>query len=162
MLTITIDDAAVKAELQALQRRVGDLSPVMERIGQALAESTKRHIEAGTDWRGQPFAPNKPSTLKKKKGSRPLIDTGTLLHNRIHHSADAHSATVGVGGVQAAVMQFGQKKGASGMSKRGRPIPWGDIPARPYLPIAADAGIEPEAVTLVMAALRAWVADTGK
>lgn len=161
MITITLDDAAVRAVLQDLQRRLGNLTPAMAQIGEALAEGSKQRIEQGRDWRGQPFAPNKPSTLARKKGARPLIDTGTLLHNRIHSSANASSATVGAGGVQAAVMQFGQKKGASGAGRRGRPIPWGDIPPRPFLPISPGGDLEPKARDLVLDILRAWVADAG-
>jgi len=33
----------------------------------------------------------------------------------------------------AAVQQFGAKKGAFGRTRRGAPIPWGDIPPRPFL-----------------------------
>lgn len=36
----------------------------------------------------------------------------------------------------AAAQQFGMKKGYAGANKRGSPIPWGDIPARPFLGIS--------------------------
>ncbi|MBN2691078.1 MAG: phage virion morphogenesis protein [Burkholderiaceae bacterium] len=161
MIRIDLDDTQVQRLLADLQQRLGNLTPAMAQIGEALAEGSKQRIEAGRDWRGKSFAPNKPSTLARKKGARPLIDTGTLLHNRIHYSANAHSATVAAGGVQAAVMQFGQKKGASGAGKRGKPIPWGDIPPRPFLPISPGGDLEPKARDLVLDILRAWVADAG-
>ena len=34
--------------------------------------------------------------------------------------------------------QFGAEKGAFGATSRGTPIPWGDIPARPFLGLSAD------------------------
>jgi phage gpG-like protein len=38
--------------------------------------------------------------------------------------------------VYAAAQQFGMKKGYAGRNSKGRPIPWGDIPARPFLGIS--------------------------
>lgn len=32
----------------------------------------------------------------------------------------------------------GAKRGAFGVSRRGGPLPWGDIPARPFLGLSAD------------------------
>jgi len=40
--------------------------------------------------------------------------------------------------VYAAVHQFGAAQGAFGNTSRGSPIPWGDIPARPYLGLSDD------------------------
>ena len=51
-ITITIDDAKAQALLADLQRRLGNLSPAMAQIGEALAEGSKQRIEAGRDWRG--------------------------------------------------------------------------------------------------------------
>ncbi len=45
---------------------------------------------------------------------------------------------VGSNRIYAAVQQFGQPKGASGRTKRGSPIPWGDIPPRPFLGVSSD------------------------
>lgn len=49
------------------------------------------------------------------------------------------NSTVEVGSTMAyaAVQQFGAKQGAFGKNKKGRPIPWGDIPARPFLGLSA-------------------------
>lgn len=38
----------------------------------------------------------------------------------------------------AATQQFGAKKGEFRSTKNGAPVPWGDIPARPFLGISAD------------------------
>jgi phage gpG-like protein len=40
--------------------------------------------------------------------------------------------------IYAAVQQFGAAKGAFGRTSRGAPIPWGNIPARPFLGISAE------------------------
>ncbi|GHT81188.1 hypothetical protein AGMMS49960_20300 [Betaproteobacteria bacterium] len=38
----------------------------------------------------------------------------------------------------AGTQQFGASKGQFGNDKFGRPIPWGDIPARPFLGLSAQ------------------------
>jgi phage gpG-like protein len=42
----------------------------------------------------------------------------------------------------AAVQQFGAVAGALGRNKRGSPIPWGNIPARPFLGVSAQDKVE--------------------
>ncbi len=56
MIRIELHDDDVQKLLQDLQRRLGDLTPAMAQIGEALAEGSKQRIEDGIDWRGQPFA----------------------------------------------------------------------------------------------------------
>lgn len=68
--------------------------------------------------RGRPeWPPLKPETVKRKKSSKPLIDTGTLL-NSITHKIEGNACLVGPFGVKYAVYQeFGTSR----------------IPARPFL-----------------------------
>ncbi|MGB0955835.1 MAG: phage virion morphogenesis protein [Panacagrimonas sp.] len=42
------------------------------------------------------------------------------------------------------IQQFGARKGAFGTTRRGAPIPWGDIPARPFLGISDEDRTEIE------------------
>jgi phage gpG-like protein len=35
-------------------------------------------------------------------------------------------------------MHFGARQGAFGRTRRNGPIPWGNIPARPFLPISEN------------------------
>lgn len=159
MIKITIDDREVRRTLNQLLKRTSDLTPVMHDIGQALVEGSRGKIQAGTSWAGEAFAENKATTLERKKGSKPLVDSGSLVSFGLHYEADAHSVTVGASPIQSAVMQFGAKKGQFGRSRRG-PIPWGDIPPRPYLPITAfDGGLEPEAERLVLDTISAFIED---
>jgi hypothetical protein len=47
--------------------------------------------------------------------------------------------TLQAGGVQAATLHYGARKGQFGKGpKRGFLIPWGRIKARPYMPLADD------------------------
>jgi len=159
MIRIDINDREVRQALEDLRRRASDMKPAMHTIGQALMEGSRERILSGRDWTGQPFAPNRPATLARKKGKKPLIDTKSFVSGRLHYEASADSVTVGSSAEQAAVLQFGAKKGAFGATKRGSKIPWGDIPARRYLPIREDGQIDDAARSLIIDAIRAHLAD---
>ena len=45
---------------------------------------------------------------------------------------------VGSPSIYAGTHQFGAEKGAFGATSRGDPIPWGNIPARPFLGLSGD------------------------
>ncbi len=64
---------------------------------------------------------------------RPLIGEGGALSTQIFHVAENGTLVVGSTMEYAAAQQFGMKAGYAGATKRGSPIPWGDIPARPFL-----------------------------
>lgn len=85
---------------------------------------------------------------------RPLFGPNGQLHSSINYSASSEGLEWGPG-IQtrdyAATMQFGASKGAFGRTKVNGPIPWGDIPARPYL------GISAEDETNLLDELRGWL-----
>jgi phage gpG-like protein len=159
MIRIDIDDREVLKALDNLRRRTSNMKPVMHTIGQSLMEGSREHIIAGRDWTGQPFAPNSPATLARKKGNKPLINERTFVRSRLHYEASNDIVIVGSSAVQAAVLQFGAKKGAFGATKRGAKIPWGDIPARRYFPVTQDGRIDDSARSLIIDAIRAYLAD---
>jgi phage gpG-like protein len=149
MIRIEVDDREVREAIEALRRRLSNMKPAMHAIGQALMEGSRERILSGRDWTRQPFAPNRPATLARKKGTKPLIDQKTFVTSRLHYEAEADQVTVGSNAVQSAVLQFGARKGAFGATKRGK-IPWGDIPARRYLPVTADGRLDAAARALVL------------
>jgi len=159
MIRIEIDDREVRQALENLRRRASNMTPAMHTIGQALMEGSRERILKGRDWTGRPFAPNSPATLARKKGNKPLINEKSFVTSRLHYEASADSVTVGSSAVQAAVLQFGAKKGAFGATKRGGKIPWGDIPARRYLPVQEDGQLDDAARSLILDAIRAHLAD---
>lgn len=66
-------------------------------------------------------------------GKRPLIGESKRLSGEISFKAAISSVEVGSSLEYSGVQQFGAKKGDFGRTKRGGSIPWGDIPARPFL-----------------------------
>jgi phage gpG-like protein len=159
MLTITIDDREVTEALSSLSRRVSDMTPAMHAIGQALMEGSRERIAQGRDWTGAPLAPNSPVTLARKKGSRPLIDRGNMMNSRLHYQASRDEVVVGSSAIQAAVLQFGAKKGQFGQTKRGGKIPWGDIPARRFLPVSESGALDPAAKSLILDTITDYLSD---
>lgn len=152
MLELEINDAQVRAAFASLQAALTDMSGPMDEIGQTMVLSTKTRMQAGTSPDGTPFAPRSAVTLAryaaegKKYGPHPLWLTGTMRQNIAHASGPDH-VSWGSNAIQAAVMQFGAEQGEFGAAmgrtspseKRAKsqdyftPIPWGRIPARPFL-----------------------------
>ena len=169
-LTISVDDRQIRAALRRLSEKLDDLTPAMDRIGAYLAnEARKTFIDARSPW-GAPWAPLKEATVarRRKRSNVPLRDTGRLM-NSIGHVASRHRVSVGTNVKYAPTHQFGAKKWEYGTRRvtqnvrahqrrvRGKtqnvrahtrqrtlPIPWGDVPARPFLPIRDGRADLPE------------------
>ena len=161
--SIDIDDAALRAGLARMAQRSGALQPALRQIGELLVASTKARFQTGTAPDGQRWAPNSRATIERgfarrstgrkgyldkggrvtKRGAgfiagkRPLIGESKSLSRQIYPRAGANWVEIRSGVDYAAVQQFGARKGQFGRTRRGSPIPWGNIPARPFLGISA-------------------------
>ena len=158
--SITIDDAQVQAALTALITRVTDLRPAMEDLGRALVNITEDAFQAQTSPFGTPWPALSPVTQERRAAqghAGAMLQVTGGLAGSIHYAADATGVSVGAGKVYAAVHQFGQPKGASGRTSRGAPIPWGDIPPRPYLPVDSAGTLAPVAQTEILAILQGYL-----
>ncbi len=139
MYTLEIDDKELTAQLDKLATLLADLSPVMQAIGEALIASTRDRLEEGISPDGTPFAPRSEATLKRYERSHesyfptPLSRSGHMASETMHTMFGPDFLYVGSSAIQSAVMQFGAERGAFGTMKNGSPIPWGNIPARPFI-----------------------------
>lgn len=160
MITIQLDDRQLQEALARLRQRLADLTPVMQDIGEELLDRAKQRFATSTGPDGRPWAPNRPSTLAayaaryagsyKKDGSlskrgqartaakKPLIGESRQLSQRLYYQAGRDSVFIGSPQRYAGVQQFGARRGQFGRTRRGAPIPWGAIPARPFLPVTAS------------------------
>lgn len=129
MIEVKIDSKAVIDALDRLARSAANPRPALLAIGESLVVSTKKRFESSTAPDGNKWAPNKPSTLKRKKGDKPLIGKTGVLAGDIHYAVDGSGLQVGSLMEYAAMQQFGGKKSKF-------PSLWGDIPARPFLGIS--------------------------
>ncbi|MFD1914123.1 phage virion morphogenesis protein [Halodurantibacterium flavum] len=163
MIAFDINEREVEAALKRIGEALTDMTPVMQDIGELLVFSTKERFVAGVSPDGEPWAPKSQTTLdayarrRDPEDPRPLFGPSRRLSSEIHYSASADSVEWGSSLIYAAVQQFGAEQGAFG-ARMGRtqpsekrpnpqdyffPIPWGDIPARPFLGLSEDdqAGI---------------------
>lgn len=131
MIDVHIDDRQIVAMLRRLQESTGNLTPALKEIGEHLLESTKHRFETSTAPDGSLWDANSPVTLDKKRGSKPLIDSGTLMNYSINYDVIGDVLIVGSSSEYAAMQQFGGTKAEF-------PYLWGDIPARPFLGISAE------------------------
>lgn len=159
---ITVDDEKVQKLLGKIYDQSGDLSPVLKPIGELVRTSVVRNFEAGG--RPEKWAPLSTVTLSRRKKSGGILrvqgHAGGLLGS-IHSEAGSDKVVVGTNKIYAAVHQFGAKKGQFGRAavarKTGRagrsgaaiysrgwmmPIPWGDIPARPFMLVQVEDLVE--------------------
>ena len=152
MIEVELKEEEITALLGRLHRHLTDLSPVMNEIGEFLEDQTVRRFDEGVSPEGKPWAPKSATTIAayERRGQRvdfrPLFGPNTdgiPLRKSFARQYGPDFVEVGTNKNYAAVMQFGARKGAFGTTSRGGSIPWGDIPARPYLGISdADrAGI---------------------
>lgn len=126
----------LREELAGFAARGGDLTPAMRSIGEALLTETRERFRAGKDPRGQPWAPLSEATKRKKKRNKEkiLIYRGHLLGTLAIGQVTGKSVEIGSTRIYGGTHQFGAAKGSF-----GAPIPWGDIPARPFLGLSRQS-----------------------
>ncbi|MFZ3140701.1 phage virion morphogenesis protein [Polaromonas sp.] len=150
--TVTVNDQGVQAVLAKLSARMSNLAPVLQVIGDDIAERAKRRFETSSGPDGHPWLPNSAATLnawagrlgkshRKKNGElnakgknalggkKPLIGESGDLRRQIGANAGASSVTIFSTPAYAAIQQFG------GQAGRGHKV---TIPARPFLPVRLD------------------------
>lgn len=137
MLDVRLDTSQAGEALAKLAERLGDITTPLLDIAEYLHQATDERFVKKIAPDGSPWAPLSPVTLARKKGPRILRESG-LLQDTLRHQVSDNELAFGTDRVYGAVHQFGQKRGASGTNKRGAPIPWGDIPARPYLGLSSE------------------------
>lgn len=160
-IIVEIDHAAIRAALARLRDAAIDPGPVLRAIGERLVETTKRRFETSTGPDGRRWAPNSrvvyEALVSRGKGyltpkggrlsakgaravmaKKPLIGESKALSTTIAFRVEPGAVVVGSPMEYAAVQQFGAVAGALGRNQRGGPIPWGDIPPRPFLGLSSE------------------------
>ncbi len=139
-ITLTLDDAALVRQLGDLIGALTNPEPALRSIGEELQRTTQERFDQGQKQApdGTPWARNSPVTIARKGRDNPLYQRGNLQNTIRYQLRGATGVEVGTNLVYGAAQQFGMVKGYAGRTRRGAPIPWGNIPARPYLGLSAD------------------------
>lgn len=155
-VTIEYDDQLVRAALNRLLSAGGDLSPVMAEIAGHMEASTRKAFRDerspdGTKW---PALSETTKKRRRKSGHTPIrfLEQSGDLASSLQADSDATSAIVGTNLPYATTHQFGASKGEFGSFSviarviRGKhtrlksspkvQVPWGNIPARPFLGVS--------------------------
>lgn len=128
--------------LRALGEAGDDLTPAMRDIGEYLVRTTKDRFADERAPVGAPWAPLSEHTKRRKRrnAGRILTEHGNL-GGQIVYQAGPSEVQAGSPLAYAGTHQFGAEAGSFGSTSGGRPIPWGDIPAREFLGLSdADGG----------------------
>jgi len=139
-ISITLDDAALVRQLGDLIGALTNPEPALRSIGEKLQRTTQERFDPGQKRApdGTPWAGNSPVTIARKGRDNPLYERGNLQNTVDYQVLGTRGVEVGTNLVYGAAQQFGMVKGYAGRTRRGAPIPWGNIPARPYLGLSAD------------------------
>jgi phage virion morphogenesis protein len=146
MIRVDLTEDEITAALERLSRSLTNMTPVMQDVGELMVRSTKLRFTEGRSPEGAAWLPKSATTLAayQARGDRmdfrPLFGPSGRLSSEIFYEVGAGGDSVEVGSnlIYAAVMQFGAAQGAFGSTSRGGPIPWGSIPARPFLGVSED------------------------
>ena len=155
-INVIVKDDSVKALLAELSGRMGDMTPAMRVIGEIVAASVQRNFDQGGRPRRWPDLADSTKRIRAKRKKWPgkiLVVSGRL--RSVYPSPDRDSVTVGSNLKYALTHQFGARRGQFGQvtatvrahvrrmangkkvnvkgHSRKSILPWGDIPARPFL-----------------------------
>lgn len=139
MFRIDFNATALDAAIAETKARLTDMLPLFQDMGEYLIGSTRERFRQGVAPDGAKWLPKSAVTLARYKargdGVRPdpLIGASRRLSTEILAYAQKASVEVGSNLEYSGVMQAGARQGAFGRDGRNHPIPWGNIPARPWL-----------------------------
>lgn len=132
MLTISIDTTEVDDLFARLRQRLGDLSPAMRDIAEALHEDVCTHFDRQRGPDG-PWPDLADATIlaraRRNKWPGKMLQVSGMLKNSLVPSHTASSARLTASTPYAALHHFG------GMAGRGRTV---SVPARPYMYLSPE------------------------
>ncbi|GFK94431.1 hypothetical protein NNJEOMEG_02276 [Fundidesulfovibrio magnetotacticus] len=139
MIEIFVNTSPVDALLMRIVALGANMTPVTRPLAGVLADIPERAFAGQRDpVTGAPWAPLKPVTVNRRGSSTPILQVSGILAGSIQaeHGPDFARVTTNV--PYAPTHQFGAKKGQFGRTRRGGPIPWGDIPARRFFGVGPE------------------------
>ena len=145
-VTLQYDDRKVIEALSRLQNAGRNLGPAMRDIAAALETGVEDAFQDERSPGGGPWAELSEHTRRRraKRGKWPgkVLQVNAHLAGSITSDHDSTSAVAGSNLVYAPTHQFGAEEGEFGSTAGGRPIPFGDIPARPFLGVSEETKVE--------------------
>ena len=172
MIRINVTDSGVQQVLNDFIAGLGNTGPLMRAIGEDIIAASRRSFESSTSPDGEPWAPNTEATYlsylghytssSRKDGKlssrgadramskKPLIGQSRDLSRQFHYNLSGDMLTVYNSMVYAAMQHFGGQKSEF-------PHLWGDIPARPIMPIDSSGNLSPAGMKIVSNAVDEFI-----
>lgn len=172
MIDITLIDRGALAALDRLISGMQNTEPAMRAIGEYIMELSKRSFEKSASPSGMRWAPNTQTTIlqyldqtggnyrrdgrlsakgaQRATGKKPLIGQSKDLSRQFSYVADGNSVTVSNTMVYAAMQQFGGTRAQF-------PHLWGNIPARPFMPVDANGALDDAAARHAVSAVEDYI-----
>ncbi|MHA3079543.1 phage virion morphogenesis protein [Acinetobacter sp. ANC 5502] len=142
MTVIQINDQNLITRLNKVARAMRDPT----RLGHAIANSLLTVVEDNFDSEGRPaWAGLRPVTLARRINMGKVLEQSGQLRRSISTHVAKDSVEIGTNDPKAPTHQFGARQGQYGKSSRNTSLPWGTIPARPFLPMDKNGNLQPEA-----------------
>ena len=137
----------MRTALNGLIKLGKDIQPAMREIAGALESGVEDAFQSerspdGKAWPDLADVTKRQRAMRRKWPGQILQDSGDLAGS-IHSRYGGNHAVAGTNLVYATTQQFGASKGEFGTGSFKRragsfPIPWGDIPPRPFLGLSDE------------------------
>ncbi len=131
MININANTDAIERAIQELINKGDDLTAPMKSIGEEMLNRTQQRFRDKEAPDGTPWAPNAPSTEKRKGHGRVLEGESKQLAKQFSYSASSEGVEWGSLMVYAAMQNYGGTKAEF-------PHLWGDIPSREFIGLNDD------------------------
>jgi len=157
MIIIEVNTSDVDAILSRIIGLGKDMTPVSRALAGVLADIPERAFAEQRDpVTGEAWEPLSPVTVARRGSAAPILQVSGILAGSIQSEHGPDFARVTTATIYAPTHQNGAKKGKFGKTRRGPPIPWGDIPARPFFGIgpADEEEIEETALESLQRSIR--------
>lgn len=119
IISMQVVTGEIQEQLQKLERRIGDLTPVYKEIGETVALQTDTRFKEEKDPNGIPWKKLSPYTLRLKQQNRriqKILQSTGRLRASINYQADRNGVSIGTNVSYASKHQLGGKE-------NGRTIP---------------------------------------
>ncbi|UDM07822.1 phage virion morphogenesis protein [Halomonas sp. NyZ770] len=131
MITINANTDAIERAITDLISKGDDLTAPMKSIGEEMVNRTQQRFRDKEAPDGTPWAPNAPSTEKRKGHDRVLEGESRQLAKQFSYSASSEGVEWGSLMVYGPMMHWGGTKAEF-------PHLWGDIPGREFVGLNDD------------------------
>lgn len=145
MITIDFEgDDELRAALPEVSRALSDASPLYQSLAELRLVQAHEGFQTQTAPDGTPWAAKTAATIERymhggwsNPDRRPLFGESKALRTTLNADDGPDCASVGSPMEYAATMPYGALQRAFRTTSRGGPIPWGNIPARPFIGLSS-------------------------